>query len=124
MADYTMGEFIADVKDIQAAQSDPKEILQRVAPLAKKIADDKAWLNDSHYRVEQSVGIGITIIHEETGGLQVATVCWPPEIRVAAIENTRTDSRDDRRVGQMSQPEHFRERFADIRGPQRAVEVR
>ena len=78
MADYTMGEFIADVKDIQAAQSDPKEILQRVAPLAKKIADDKAWLNDSHYRVEQSVGIGITVIHEEPGGLQVATVCWPP----------------------------------------------
>ena len=74
MADYTMGEFIANVKDIQAAQSDPKEILQRVAPLAKKIAGVKAWLNDSHYRVEQSVGIGITIIHEEPGGLQVATV--------------------------------------------------
>ena len=65
MAGYTMGQFIADVKDVQAAHSDPKEILQRVAPLAKKIADAKAWLNDSHYRVEQSQGIGITIIHEE-----------------------------------------------------------
>lgn len=43
-----MGEFIADVKNIQAAQSDPKEILQRVAPLAKKIADNKEWPNDSH----------------------------------------------------------------------------
>ena len=78
MAGYTMGQFIADVKDVQAAHSDPKEILQRVAPLAKKIADADAWLNDSHYRVEQSVGIGITIIHEEPGGLQVSTVCWPP----------------------------------------------
>ena len=51
VAGYTMGQFIADVKDVQVAHSDPKEILQRVAPLAKKIADDKAWLNDSHYRV-------------------------------------------------------------------------
>ena len=48
MADYTMGEFIADVKDVQVAHSDPKEILQRVAPLAKRIADADAWLHDSH----------------------------------------------------------------------------
>ena len=78
MAGYTMGQFIADVKDVQAAHSDPKEILQRVAPLAKKIADADAWLNDSHYRVEQSQGIGITIIHEEPEDLLVETVCWSP----------------------------------------------
>ena len=33
-----MDQFIADVKAVQAAHADPKDILQRVAPLAQ-IAD-------------------------------------------------------------------------------------
>lgn len=78
MSAYSMDQFIADVKAVQAQHSDPKEILQRVAPLAKKIADAKDWVNDSHYRVEESQGIGITIIHEEPEDLLVETVCWSP----------------------------------------------
>ena len=38
MADYSMDQFIADVKAVQATHSDAKEILQRVAPLAQRIA--------------------------------------------------------------------------------------
>ena len=78
MSAYTMDEFIADVKAVQVAHTDTKEILQRVAPLAKKIADTKDWVNDSHYRVEESQGIGITIIHEEPEDLLIETVCWSP----------------------------------------------
>ncbi|MEC9184838.1 MAG: cysteine dioxygenase family protein [Pseudomonadota bacterium] len=78
MADYSMDQFIADVKAVQAAHTDPKDILQRVAPLAQKIADAKDWVNDSHYRVEESQGIGITVIHEEPEDLLVETVCWSP----------------------------------------------
>ena len=64
MADYSMDQFIADVKAVQAAHTDPKDILQRVAPLAQKIADAKDWVNDSHYRVEESQSLGISVIHE------------------------------------------------------------
>ena len=31
-----MDQFIADVKAVQAAHTDPKDILQRVAPLANR----------------------------------------------------------------------------------------
>ena len=78
MSAYTMDEFIADVKMVQSVHTDPKEVLQRIAPLAKKIADTKDWVNDSHYRVEESQGIGITIIHEEPENLLIETVCWSP----------------------------------------------
>ena len=78
MADYSMDEFISDVKAVQAAHTDTKEILQRIAPLAKKIADTKDWVDESHYRVEESQGIGITIIHEEPEDLLIETVCWSP----------------------------------------------
>ena len=45
MSAYTMDEFIADVKAVQAGHTDTKEILQRVAPLAKKIANTITMLN-------------------------------------------------------------------------------
>ena len=78
MSAYTMDEFISDVKMVQSAHTDPKEVLQQIAPLAKKIADTKDWVDDSHYRVEESQGIGITIIHEEPEDLLIETVCWAP----------------------------------------------
>lgn len=78
MAGYSMQQFIADVKAVQAQHTDGREILKRVAPLARKIAAEKGWVNDSHYRCDEAQGIGITVLHEEPENLLVETVCWLP----------------------------------------------
>ena len=78
MSNYTMDQFITDVKTIQLGETDHKNILQGIAPLAKEIANSREWVNETHYRIDETQGIGITIIHEEPENLLIETVCWSP----------------------------------------------
>ena len=82
MASYSMDQFVADVKAIEAQSSDPASILKGIAPLAKKIAGNKDWVNEKHYQIDASQGMGIQLVHKEPEGLFIVTVCWQPGIAV------------------------------------------
>ena len=58
------------------------------------------WVNDSHYRVEDRKGIGITVIHEEPEDLLVETVCWSPAVRCTARPSDLGLRRRHRRNGE------------------------
>ncbi len=76
---YSVEAFVADLQKLQAAHADPKDILPEVAPLAARLAETADWIRPEFYDVDESQGIGITILHEEPDStLLVETIVWAP----------------------------------------------
>jgi predicted metal-dependent enzyme (double-stranded beta helix superfamily) len=77
MAQIEIKNFLADLKSITATESDDREILKRVVPLAKGMAKNAVWLEDRFYKRDEKTGYGVTVLHAEEN-LYVIMVCWPP----------------------------------------------
>ena len=76
---YSVDAFVADLKRLQAAEADPKDILPEIAPLAAKLAENTDWIRPEFYEVDEAQGIGITVLHEEPDHtLLVETIVWAP----------------------------------------------
>lgn len=78
-AEYSLPEFIADLRAITAASADEREILRQVAPLAERLAANPG-LPDTppiHSNVEK--GFSFNLLHEEPDhSLAVALLSWLP----------------------------------------------
>ncbi len=69
--------LVTDIKAMLATTSDPAEITNRVAELAKPLATDKSWIEPRFYETDDDQGIGIVVLHKEPDdGLLIETVCW------------------------------------------------
>lgn len=76
---YSVAEFVADLRGLAAAHSDPKSLLPEVAPIAERLAKADGWIQPEFYDIDDSQGIGITVLHEEDDKtLAVQTVAWAP----------------------------------------------
>jgi predicted metal-dependent enzyme (double-stranded beta helix superfamily) len=76
---YGVAAFVADLRAIAAAHDDPREILPAVAPLARELAATPGWVRDEFYQIDESQGIGITVLHEEPDHtLLVEAIVWAP----------------------------------------------
>ena len=65
------------MKTITAQHSDDRKILQRVTPLAVRLAEDTDWVQPSYYGGSKEQGFGVTILYEGTDyEILVETVCW------------------------------------------------
>ena len=69
--------FLTELKLITAKESDDREILKRVAPLAKGMSKDRDWIEEGFYKRDETSGYGVTVLLEEEN-LYVIVVCWPP----------------------------------------------
>lgn len=78
-AEYSLLQFVADLRAITAATADEREILRRVAPLAERLAAQPG-LQDAlpiHSNAEQ--GFSFNLLHEESDhSLAVALLSWLP----------------------------------------------
>lgn len=71
-------DFIRDLRDVTAATADAREIIQRVTPLARQLAEDTGWVKQSFYDCDADQGFGISILHEEPDALLVEAIAWLP----------------------------------------------
>jgi len=78
-AEYSLAQFVADLRSITAATADEREILRQVAPLAERLAAHPR-LQDAvpiHSNVEK--GFSFNLLHEEPDhALAVALLSWLP----------------------------------------------
>lgn len=76
---YDVDAFVADLRRLSAEHNDPKDLLPEVAPLAAKLSAEPGLIRPEFYEVDESQGIGITVLHEEADhSLLVETIVWAP----------------------------------------------
>ncbi len=76
--DGVIGDFVRQLKEITAATDDKREIIQKIRPLARKLAEDTSWVQPSFYDCDEDQGFGISILHEEPDALLVEAIAWLP----------------------------------------------
>ena len=76
---YSLDNYVADLRAITAESSDEDEILSRVGPLAQRFVTDRSWLQPKHYETDQEQGFGVHLLHEEPDhSLAVLAINWLP----------------------------------------------
>jgi predicted metal-dependent enzyme (double-stranded beta helix superfamily) len=76
---YTLDDYVEDLRGIRAEAGDDREIISRVRPLARRLALAKTWLGPEHYECNQEQGFGVHLLHEEPDhSLAVFAVSWLP----------------------------------------------
>ncbi len=76
---YDLDKYIADLRMITVEENDPRRIVQRVRPLAAKLATTPGWLRPEHRRCDPDQGFGVHLLHEEEDhGNAVFVLAWLP----------------------------------------------
>jgi predicted metal-dependent enzyme (double-stranded beta helix superfamily) len=76
---YSLTEFIADLRSMTMAVADEGEILQKVAPLAERLALNPALLDEPPATSIAEQGFSFNLLHEEADhSLAVAVLSWLP----------------------------------------------
>ena len=89
---YSVSQFVNDLRQISRETVDHTTIINRVRPLAKRLALDRAWLQDTFYQASSEQGFGVHLIHEEEDHtLAVFAVSWLRRyLRAQDIERSQT----------------------------------
>lgn len=76
---YTLDRYVEDLRRITRETSDEKEIIERVGPLARRLAIEKHWLKPEHFKTDVEQGFNGFLLHEEPDhSLAVIAVNWMP----------------------------------------------
>ncbi len=77
---YGLPEFVAALRDISAATGDDRVVIDRVRPLARRLALSRTWLEPQHYECSDvGQGFGVHLLHEEANhALAVFAISWLP----------------------------------------------
>ena len=76
---YELASFIADLRAITSATSDPRRIVDRVRTLVHDLAISRTWLTPKHYECDTTQGFGAHLLHEEPDHtLAIFAAAWLP----------------------------------------------
>ena len=76
---YSLEQYVADLRTITAQETDPAKITDRVAPLAKKLANAPGWFRPEFRECDPEQGFSLHILHEEPNhDLAVFLISWLP----------------------------------------------
>ena len=76
---YWPKDYVEDLRAVTAACQDEQEIFTELAPLAQRLALNKAWVEECHYKSDPDQGFGVHALHEEPDhGPAVFVVAWSP----------------------------------------------
>ena len=79
MQTYSVENYVTDIRAVIAEETTDARVTARIKPLAKRLADDKAWLKDSYREVNAEQGFGLHLLHEEDNhDLAVFVITWAP----------------------------------------------
>ncbi len=83
-AEYSVETLVNEMRAVVADTDDDKKIIQQVIPLARRIAAEPGWVQESFYECDPDQGFGITVLHEESDHtLLVEAIAWLPGRGVA-----------------------------------------
>ena len=76
---YSVQEYVEDLKRTTAEETDEKAIFKRLAPLAQKLAATPGWITDTYRQCDEEQGFGVHVLHEEDDHANaVFVVSWLP----------------------------------------------
>ncbi len=77
---YTLSEYVADLRAIVAETNDEAQIMRSVRPLAQKfVANSETWFKSEFTRYDPARGTGLNVLNEEDDhSLMVFTGCLSP----------------------------------------------
>lgn len=80
---YSIAQYVGDLRRITAETSDENEIFEQLGPLAKRLAADSGWLEDRFHDPDGETGFNAFLLHEEDDhSLAVLAVSWIPGMGV------------------------------------------
>lgn len=76
---YSLSQFVADLRSITATTADEREVLRQVAPLAERLAANPDLKNEAPIHSNVEKGFSFNLLHEEPDhALAVALLSWLP----------------------------------------------
>ena len=79
MNPYTIDQYVADIRNIVATESDNVAITDRIKPLAEKITSEPSWFIEKYREVDEKQGFGLHLLFEEENhDLAVFVIAWAP----------------------------------------------
>lgn len=74
---YTVSEFVSDLQHLHGQALEETAMMEAVKPQALKLAGDGAWFHEKMLTIDDTLGVGITTLHEEDDhSLTVIAVAW------------------------------------------------
>ena len=114
---YSVAQYVADLRRITTETADENEIFNQVGPLAQRLAGEEGWIEERFFIPDAQTGFSAFLLHEEDDQrLTVLAASWIPGMGVGphdhgtwavvvgvqgAERNTRYKRLDDR-----SKPEY------------------
>ena len=78
-SNYTLQNYISDLKQIAGEESDASKVVERVTPLAARLGVDRGWIKKEDIKFNEEQGFGIRLLHEEPNhDLAVFLFSWLP----------------------------------------------
>jgi predicted metal-dependent enzyme (double-stranded beta helix superfamily) len=76
---YSLEHYVDDLRRITGETADEDQIINRVGPLAQRLAVDKSWIQPCHFETDDLQGFLAHLLHEEPDhSLAVMAVNWLP----------------------------------------------
>jgi predicted metal-dependent enzyme (double-stranded beta helix superfamily) len=76
---YSLEQYVQALRAITAEEADPVRITERVAPLARKLAQAPGWMRPEYRECDPEQGFSLHILHEEPNhDLAVFLISWLP----------------------------------------------
>jgi len=80
---YSIAQYVDDLRRITAETDDENEILNQVGPLAKRLSNEDSWIEPRFYEVDGETGFSAFLLHEEKDhSLAVLAASWMPGMGV------------------------------------------
>ena len=80
---YSIAQYVDDLRRITAETAAENDIFEQVAPLAKRLANEDNWIEDRFYEPDEETGFSAFLLHEEKDhSLAVLAVSWTPGMGV------------------------------------------
>ena len=80
---YSVAQYVSDLRRITAETKDEDEIFNQVGPLAQRLAADDSWIEDRFFTPDEETGFSAFLLHEEEDhNLAVLAASWTPGMGV------------------------------------------
>ena len=77
---YSLEDYVADLRAITGEETEDQKIVERVRPLARKLASTPGFMKDEYWKCNEEQGFSLHILHEEDNhDLAVFVASWLPD---------------------------------------------
>lgn len=77
--DYGIGDFVTELRAVALASVGEAAMVERIKPLAERLARSRAWVRPEYYVCDSEQGFGVHVLHEEPDhSLWVIAAAWLP----------------------------------------------